>query len=247
MGHMTNFQQRMTGKDKPGQLNKDGYAVVASMPSSTIARQQTFAKMQAEMDGDLKSLKLIQSVKEKERVKKENLVPKYMPFADSLIAAAQTHPILGILLVWLFDIKDIPNAVRVALFCIEHAIPMPEWFKRDLPTFLCDVILEWAEAEVEAGRSVEPYFSQVYELTKELDMPDQVRAKIFRLQGLIAYEKGDYATAVVTLQEAADFGASVKTILGKARKKLEAQANTDGAQDPADAVEPKADSAAEKE
>lgn len=37
-------------------------------------------------------------------------------------------------------------------------MPMPERFKRDLPTYLCDTIVDWADAEQDAGRSTEPYF-----------------------------------------------------------------------------------------
>jgi hypothetical protein len=130
---------------------------------------------------------------------------------------------LGQILVWLFDIKDIPQAMDLAVYCIAHDVPMPERFKRDLSTFLCDTIIEWAENEHEAGRSCEPYFGQVFDLAKDWDIPDQVRARFYRLRGLIALKKKEWKQAVIELEYASEYGAKVKTWLARANKKNQEQ------------------------
>ena len=218
MSLMKRFQERKLKDPSYG----TGAKVLGTMPSAAISKQQTLTKLEKEMAKDLASLKLIKSVKQKESVKTQDLVPKYMPTVKSLKAAGSGHAILGQILVWLFDIKDIPEAMDLAVYCIEHEVPMPERFKRDLPTYLCDTIVDWADAEQDAGRSAEPYFGQVCDLAVDWDIPDQVRAKISRLQGLIAMDKEDFAAAVAALKTAAAYGAKVKTVLAQAEKKLEA-------------------------
>ena len=102
---------------------------------------------------------------------------------------------------------------------------MPERFNRDLPTFLCDTVIEWSENEFEEDRSCEPYFTDVFNLANTedapWDLPDQVRAKFYRLRGMIAYKKEDWKQAVIDLEHAKEYGAKVKTLLEKANKKYQ--------------------------
>ena len=193
--------------------------VLGTMPTSKLARNQTLAKIEKELENDLAALKLIKSIKQKEQVKAESLVPKYLPTVTGLMASGSDHALLGQVLIWLFDIKDIAQAMDLAIYCIEHDVPMPERFKRDLPTYLCDTIIEWADNEFEAGRSVEPYFTRVFDLAEDWDIHDEIRAKFYRLKGLIAMDKEDFTMAVPALETAMEYGAKVKTALGDAMKK----------------------------
>lgn len=225
MGLMTQFQKDKKADPSHGTPKEGGYAVVGAMPTSTMGKQQATVELEKELGKDLAALKLIKSIKEKIRTKAETLIPKYLPLVESLKAAGECHPLLGQILVWLFDVEDIPGAMDLAVYCIEHEVPMPERFKRDLPTFLCDTIVEWAEEEHEAARSCEPYFSQVYDLANAdgapWDIPDQVRAKLYRLKGIIAFDKEEWKMAVVCLEYAKEYGAKVKTLLDKANKKFQ--------------------------
>ncbi|MCP3941009.1 MAG: hypothetical protein GY710_05950 [Desulfobacteraceae bacterium] len=218
MSLMTRFQNKK--KKDPNYGNTGGAKVLGTMPTSAIGKQQVTADLEKELKKDLASLKMIQSIKQKESEKATHLVPKYMPVVNTMKASGSSHPLLGQILVWLFDIKDIHEAMALAVYCIEKKVPMPERFKRKLPTYLCDTIAEWAENEFEAGRTPEPYFGQLYDLAKDWDIPDQVRAKFFRLQGLIALKKENFKQAVTELEKATEYGAKVKTALSKAQKKL---------------------------
>jgi len=221
MSLMTRFQQKK--KKDPDYGANGGYKVMGTMPGSAIGKQQAMGKFEKELANDLASLKLVRSIKQKESEKAEHLVPKYMPLVTTLRASGSDHYLLGQILVWLFDTKDIPAAMDLAIYCIEHKVPMPERFKRDLSTYLCDTIVEWAENEHEKGQSTEPYFSQVCDLAKDWDIPDQVRARFYRLQGLIAMKHEDFKQAIVKFEYAIEYGAKLKTMLAKANKKLELQ------------------------
>ena len=225
MGLMTKFQN--TKKKHPDHGTAASYQVVGRMPASAIGKQQALAGIEKELENDLAALKLIQSIKQKESEKRTHLVPKYLPLVTSLTAAGSSHALLGQILVWMFDIHDIAQAMELAVYCIEHHVPMPERFKRDLPTYLCDTILDWAEKEQEAGRSFEPYFGSVFDLSKDWDLPDPVRARFYRLRGLAAMDRGDFKQAVVGLEYAMEYGAKVKTVLAQAEKKLESGPEAD--------------------
>ena len=219
MSLMKRFQEKK--KEDPGYGEGESFAVLGTMPTTAIARQQAVTGFEKELEDDLAKLKLIRSKKQKETEKAKHLVPKYMPVVETLKASGSDHPLLGQILVWLFDIADIHAGMALALYCIENGVPMPERFRRDLPTFLCDTILAWADGEHEAGRSVEPYFGQVCELAEDWDIPDEVSAKMFKLKGLVAMDLESWGEAVTYFERATEYGASVKTVLGKARKKLE--------------------------
>lgn len=111
MGLMTRFQAERRKTPGKGKMKKGGFAVVGQMPTSSIAKQQAVSRLAKEMENDLATLKKIQSIKEKEKVKADTLVPKYMPAVESLKAAGSEHPLLGQILVWLFDVQDIAAAI----------------------------------------------------------------------------------------------------------------------------------------
>lgn len=224
MGLMTKHQEKM--KEVGTDIEPGNYKKIAAMPKSAIARQQVVSDFEKELAKDIEALSMIRSIKEKEKVKAETLIPKYMPLVTTLMADGSNHSLLGQILVWCFDAGDIPKAMEIAAHCIEHDVPMPERFKRDLRTYLCDVVLEWAEEDFETGRSCEPYFSQVFDLAhgeKPWDLPDQVSGKFYRLRGMIAFKNEAWAEAVKDLEKAMSFGAKVKTLLGDAQKKFEDQ------------------------
>lgn len=221
MSVMTRFQKKKKENPEYGENQEQSFKVLGAMPSSGIRKQQVARNIEKELEDDLAKLKLIKSIKQKEAEKESHLVPKYLPFVKKLMESGQKHPLIGFILVWMFDTKDIHGAMELAAYCIEKEIPMPEHFKRDLPAYLCDTVLEWAEKEHEDERSVEPYFGQICEMSKNWDIPDQVSAKIFRLRGIIALDKEDFDTAVFEFTKAEEYGAKVKTLLSKAKKAAE--------------------------
>ncbi len=238
MGVMTDFQKKKKADPHYGEGDSGrGFKILATMPGSSIAKQQSVAAIDKELAADLETLSFIKSIKQKESEKAEHLVPKYLPVVESMMAAGTDNPLIGQILVWLFDIKDIHQAMILAFYCIEKNIAMPERFKRDLPTYLCDVVIEWAETEFDAGRSPEPYFEQICVAAQDFDLPDQVTAKMFRLKGLIAFGKEDYGQTVLDLQKAELYGAKVKTVLAQAMKKV-ADAEKDEAVTKAEQKEP---------
>lgn len=222
MGLMREFQKAKKENPDHGKVEKGNYKVLGSMPGgSKISQQQATADFEKEVANDLESLKKIKSKKEKENVKATALIPKYLPFVDGLLASSTAHPFLGLFLVWLFDAGNFDKGLALAKFCLEFAIPLPEKIKRDIPTFIADVICEWAETQYDADLTAAPYFDDAFELIKGHELHDEVTAKIFRLHGLFALRNEEYDIAVKSLATAFEYGAKVKTKLAEAQRKLE--------------------------
>ena len=223
---MKQFRAKLKKKQNAGQPAQSGSNAknVKPAPSrqSVIGKQQNNELMTAAMQEDLKSLGDIKSRERRTEIKRTHLVPKYEAFVQSIMAAAQAHPILGQVLVWLFDIGEIHRACELGQYCLEHKIPLPERFKRSMDVYLADEVLGYADNEFRNGRSSEPYFSQQFELVKTgaFDLPDEVTGKYFRLAGLIAQQKNEFEQAVQYLQRALELGEKVKTALNDSRKAL---------------------------
>ncbi|MGL1932188.1 MAG: phage terminase small subunit [Desulfotalea sp.] len=224
MGITTEFQKNKKENPDHGKVEKGNFQVLGVMPGgSKISQQKAAINFEKEIENDLVSLKLIKSKKEKESVKENTLVPKYTPFVDGLIASSTAHPFLGLFLVWLFDAGNFEKGLALAKFCLEFAIPLPEKIRRDIPTFITDVICDWAENQFDENLSASPYFEETFELVMDADLHDEVRAKMLRMHGLFALRNEEYETAVDSLTTAFEYGAKVKTKLAEAVRKLEIQ------------------------
>lgn len=217
MGLAARFASKV--KEDPAAHAAETFAVLGSLPSSLAGRHNAIFRYRKSIEEDLAALKLIRSLEQRRKAKQETLLPKYMPAVQSLMAAGESDSLISQVMVWTFDVGDIGGAIKMALYCIEHEIASP--FRRDIPTFLADAVLTWAEDEIAAGRSVEPWFGTVFGEANVWDLSDVIRARFHRLAGKIAFELQEYAVAVAELERAMALGARVRTLLAQSRKKLE--------------------------
>lgn len=193
-------------------------AVVGGASAGAIGRQQLAALLDNALAEDLKSLHDIHSIERKIEAKRDILIPKYRDYVARLRADGTRHDILGYFLVWLFDAGDMEGALDLGFELVGKQIGLPERFNRDLPTFMADAVIDWSDAEFEAGRSPEPYFSTLLECMEAWDLPDALRARYFRLGGLLCERAGDIEGAVSKLERAMSLGAKVKTKLAELTK-----------------------------
>ena len=221
---MKQFQNRLdrgqVQPEVPGKVKAPQQPV-----GGTIRQQQNNALMYAAMEEDLKALKDIRSKTRKVELKREQLVPKYRAFVETTMAANKVNSILSQYLVWLFDIDEMAEAMKLAEYCLLQRIPLPERFKRPLPIYIADEVLIWSEREWESGRSPNPWFNQEFKrvVDDRNERPDELTAKYFRLAGLMAQAEGRFDDAVTCLEAAMERGAKVKTALNKCRNALKGQ------------------------
>ena len=176
---------------------------------------------------DLKSLADIQSKERRREIKRTQLLPKYRSYVDSMIEEDEPHSLLlGWYLVWLFDCDELDQALKLSTYCKRIGLVLPSRFKRSLPVYCADEVLIWSERKFDQSQSCAPYFNEVFDSVHEglIDVPDELRAKYYRLAGLIALDRNDSpAQAIPLLTKALELGALVKTKLADAQNLLKKQ------------------------
>ncbi|MGX9517988.1 phage terminase small subunit [Vibrio mediterranei] len=194
-----------------------------------------------EFEEDRKYLKGFNAIADRVEHKRSVLVPKYKPYIEKYLEDGDVYsnPIFSDMIVWLFDIQELELAIDWCFKAIDLGLPLPEgWRRKDWGTVCADFVLQWAEKESAEGRSVEPYFSQVFEkVEKEWRLHEEVHAKWFKFAGLhlIRNEKGKplassvgcvetLQKALVLLEHADDKSekAQVKTHINKINSRINA-------------------------
>lgn len=140
------------------------------------------------LERDIKQLRTIGPRAERTDQKRDVLLPRWKPWAQKHIdrGVACQNPIFVECIIWLFDTGQMQLALDWADIAIEQGQKMPTRFKSGMPTFVADTVLEWSEAEAQHGRSVEPYFSHVFERVKsKWRLHEEINAKWFKFAALL--------------------------------------------------------------
>jgi hypothetical protein len=126
-------------------------------------------------------------------------------------------------LVWLFDTEQFEPALELADFALQQGQVMPQRFRRDIPTFIADTVIEWADAEYKAKRSPEPYLSRLLpRVDGEWQLYERIPARYHKLLGMIAMDQEQWTQAITHLERATALypEIGVKTRLEDATKAL---------------------------
>jgi hypothetical protein len=174
---------------------------------------------------DLDRIGAINSRELRQQLKRDELLPKYLDYVQRYRDSGLSFPnsVVMQVLVWLFDTVQFEAGLDLADFAMEQGQVMPERFKRDVPTFVADAVIEWAEAEQKAGRSPEPYLSNLLpRVDGEWQLTEQIPAKYHKLIGIRAMAAKDWAKAITHFERATELHAAVGvgTRLEGARKAL---------------------------
>ncbi|WP_312156317.1 phage terminase small subunit [Lelliottia nimipressuralis] len=121
------------------------------------------------LDRDLARLSALPRIQDRIELKRTELLPKWLPYVERYLAAGKVYEytVFGWTIIWLFDVGEIEKALDWADIAISQEQPTPERLKSRFPAFVADQVLEWAEAQSQAGHSIEPYFSRVFKHVRE--------------------------------------------------------------------------------
>jgi hypothetical protein len=123
-------------------------------------------------------------------------LPKWLPIVTDYLSTLEKgnknelvqlpeNPIFAYCIIWLFDVDNLSQAIDYGFIAIKHQHPMANSIKRQWPGFIADTVYDWAQTEAEHGRSIEPYFGQVFtRVVNEWKLPEQVTAKYYKFAGL---------------------------------------------------------------
>ena len=170
------------------------------------------------------------SLEEKAELKK-NMIPLYEDFLNDYIESGENYPneVLTRLMIWCLDTCNFESALYLAIYAVHQNQDMPKGFKRDVASFVSELICEWAEKQHADELSASPYFEQVVALIVSGDWDVThfvILTKIYKLSGMIAQADGEFETAKVfyeMVMEVNPTGHGVKTRHGEVVKILAAQ------------------------
>lgn len=204
------------------------YSPAEALNSPANARKH-LALQEAALDQDLARLSAINGLAGRQLLKRDELLPKYQDYVARYCESGLVfpNPVLVQVMVWLFDTAQFEDGLQLANVAIEQGQQMPERFKRDIQTFVADAVCEWAYAEYKAGRSPEPYLSDLLPLVDgEWQLTEQIPSKYHKLIGMRAVEAGQLEIALKHLERSTELYAQAGngTRIDKVRKALAKQA-----------------------
>lgn len=196
-----------------------------------------FELMMAQLYEHKMQLKNIESVKLKGE-KKAALLPDYAHYVEGVLEADAGHAddVLTTVLLWRIDAKDFAGALDIAAYVIKHNLSMPDSFKRSA---CCLIVEEMADA-AKSGDVPLSMLQSTLEITRDGDMPDQVRAKLHKWLGLNEeLQTAEPATALNHLQTALSFDdkAGVKKPIEKLARVIKKAEEAAKAEETAEAAE----------
>lgn len=163
-------------------------AAVSAAEFGTM-QEQTFYELQlAQLNNDRHRLKQIHSTESKIQLKNA-LVPTYLPYVDGILEANKSvqDEVFMTLLVWCIDVENYAKALEMAEFALTHSMIMPDRFERKAATLVTEEIANAflkqlktnAEVDIAVLQQLEKLVIRTDIDAEILDMPDQVKAKLF--------------------------------------------------------------------
>lgn len=133
---------------------------------------------------DDQHLSNIQSISHKIELKKEFL-PFYLPWIEGTIAegVGGQNDMLVKLMVWCLDAHEFKTAISIAEYALLNDFVMPEPFTRDVATVFVEQLSDEMLKNVDNVYAHAELIQRAVDSTTAQDMPDQVRAKLYRVLG----------------------------------------------------------------
>ncbi|WP_439069714.1 phage terminase small subunit [Serratia nevei] len=162
-----------------------------------------YEQMLVKLAADRTKLKQIHSV-EKKAEHKRAMLPFYAPWVAGVLAEGRgaQDDILMTVMQWMLDADDIPGALEIAPYALKYRLKVPN-NKRPVAYLLAEEVALSAERSRKAGNPAKmDDLRAAIEMTAAEDMPDMVKAKLFKVTGLMLSDCGDYAQALEHLERA---------------------------------------------
>lgn len=161
---------------------------------STTAYEQQLAQLYEHK----RSLKQIQSIERKIDFKRE-ILPLYAPWIEGSLSAGVggQDAVLMTVMVWRIDTCDFAGALEIAAYALQHDLVMPDQYQRTPATLIAEEIAGQALQALGTGGTFDAdVLDTTEQLTRDHDMPDEVRAKVHKALGLslLATMQGENAT-----------------------------------------------------
>jgi hypothetical protein len=147
-----------------------------------LANATGYELMLSKLASDKRRLKQIQSLRRKIDAKRE-MLPDYAPWISGALSAqgGGQDEVLMTAMVWMIDTGDFAAALPIVRYAIRHRLTMPDQYRRPLACFVVEEMANTAINGRVLGEAIDVEGLQgTAEITQTEDMPDQVKAKLFK-------------------------------------------------------------------
>lgn len=148
----------------------------------TRANANEYELMLVKLHADRRRLKTVQSTERKIAVKRE-LLPAYAAWCEGVMAAdcPRQDEVFMTVLIWTIDTGDFATALPMARHAIAQDLVLPDRFARTTACLIAEEMAETALKHEGAALAADlPQLLACAELVAACDMPDEVRAKLFK-------------------------------------------------------------------
>jgi hypothetical protein len=206
-------------------------------PGDTMAGATGYELMLAKLAEDRRSLKLIQSIEAKIDYKRK-VLPDYASYVAGALAGSKgaQDDVLMTAMVWHLDCADYSEALPIAQHALRHGMTLPDQYQRTTATLIAE---EVADTELRKNTAKQPMeamaICQTIDLTLEHDMPDQVRAKLYKAAGYAMRDEDkpeaaiEYLRRAMTLYDKVGVKRDIELLERAVAKGLTGTAATEGA------------------
>lgn len=167
-----------------------------------------YEQMLAQLVDHRRQLKAIQSTERKIELKAK-LLPDYAAWIEGVLKAdtGVQDEVFVTCMIWTMDVADWAQALKMAAYAIKHDLILPDRFERTLGTLIAEEI---ADAALKPDSAVPlDVLIEANTLTSDEDMPDQVRAKLFKAIGYGLRDTTDKLGAIDFLRTALGLFANI--------------------------------------
>ncbi|CAJ8707549.1 Phage terminase, endonuclease subunit [Burkholderia pseudomallei] len=174
-------------------------AAAAVSPGATMKGATAYELMLAKLAADRRALKGIQSIERKVELKRK-LLPEYADYVAGVLSGGRgaQDDVLVTVMVWRIDAGDFDGALAIAAYALSHGLTLPDQFERSLASLVAEQFADAALSSfLDGGTFDAASLELVDDLTRDADMHDQVRAKLYKALG--------YATQAAAPARALDY------------------------------------------
>ncbi|TVZ39371.1 small terminase subunit [Alteromonadaceae bacterium 2753L.S.0a.02] len=190
-------------------------------------KQQTgdaYALHMAALAEARQQLSSAQSMDRKIAIKKEKLT-EFLPYVEGAIEngnGAQDQVIANIM-VWCLDVGEIDTGIHIAEYMLKHGMDSADQYQRTVPAILVEETIDpalkdgltvrWSDGKITNASDFNAkrlaQFKMVETLTRDHDMHDQIRAKLFKAIGSYEALAGKLTQAVESFERALKLDSNV--------------------------------------
>ncbi len=199
----------------------------AETQAETMANMGEYEQMLVQLAEHKQQLSAIRSVKDKIALKHE-IIPVYQDYISGVLKSASgvQDDVLMHVFVWACDAGEIDLALELGDYALNHDLKMPAQFERDVPSFFIE---EMAEAKIEDADTRLKALRDVEYQTTDIDVHDDIRAKLYKGLGEASDTLGDIEGALGYFNTAIEFDdkIGVKTRVKQLEKMIKEKAQGD--------------------